>query len=211
MLLNLALLPAIAPMDSIHITTAAKSHLWFVAGIASAAFGPAAGTLLAALIIWTAFASIFSLLLGYSRVPYAAAEDGNYFRALGKLHPVLHIPHRSLIALGLIAAFFCLFPLSTVITLLVVTRILLQFIPQQIGVIYLRWKRPELTRPYKMPLFPLPPLIALGGFLFLLSARVHAAQALLVTSAIALSGTLLFLLRDKGLGQWPFHGRRNNL
>ena len=82
---------------------------------------------MAALIIWTAFASVFSLLLGYSRVPYAAARDGNYFRYLAAIHPKHGIPHRSLVALGLVGAAFCFFSLAQVITMLVITRILLQF------------------------------------------------------------------------------------
>ncbi len=203
-LMNLAVLPALSQMAATPSTTSSLLRLQLVAEIAGTAFGPAAGVLLAGLIIWTAFASIFSLLLGYSRVPYAAAQDGNYFSSLSTLHPTLHIPHRSLILLGLIAAVFCFFPLSTVITLLVVTRILLQFIPQQLGVILLRATNPEQNRPYKMPLFPLPPLIALGGFIFLLSEREHALLAMMVTAAIAVSGTLLFLWRARRQKEWPF-------
>ncbi len=121
-----------------------------------------AGRLMAALIIWTAFASVFSLLLGYSRVPYAAARDGNYFRFLAAVHPKHGIPHRSLVALGVVAACFCFFSLAQVITMLVITRILLQFFLQQVGVMLLRAQRPELARPFKMPLYPLPPLVAMA-------------------------------------------------
>ena len=74
---------------------------------------------------------VFSLLLGYSRVPYAAARDGNYFRFLAAVHPKHGIPHRSLVALGVVGAFFCFFSLAQVITMLVITRILLQFFLQQ--------------------------------------------------------------------------------
>src|SRR5271157_3720305 len=113
---------------------------------------------MAALIVWTAFASVFSLLLGYSRVPYAAARDGNYFRFLAAVHPHHGIPHRSLVALGLVGALFCFFSLAQVITMLVITRILLQFSLQQVGVILLRIRRPDLPRPFRIPLYPLPPL-----------------------------------------------------
>jgi amino acid transporter len=104
----------------------------------------------------------------------------------------------------MMASFFCFFSLSQVITLLVVTRILLQFFPQQIGVILLRFTQPNLDRPYKMPFFPLPPLLAIAGFLFLLIEREQAAAALLVTAAIAISGTLLFLWRSRQQNEWPF-------
>ena len=174
------------------------------ADIARSAFGPWAGYTIAALIVWTAFASIFSLQLGYSRVPYAAARDGNYFRFLGALHPKHGIPHRSLVALGIVGAFFCFFSLTQVITLLVITRILLQFFLQQFGVIYLRVRKPDLPRPFRMPIYPLPPLFAMAGFGFLLVYRVHAVKELAVAAAIAVSGSLLYLLRAHRLRQWPF-------
>src|SRR6266567_3109699 len=136
-------------------------------------YGPRAGLVATTLIMWTAFASVFSLLLGYSRVPFAAARDGNYFRFFARVHPKHHIPHRSLIALGLVASAFCFLSLSQVITMLVITRILLQFLLQQIGVIVLRVKRPELERPFRIPLYPLPPLAAMIGFIYLLIYRPH--------------------------------------
>ena len=86
------------------------------------------------------------------------------------------IPHRSLVALGLVAACFCFFSLAQVITMLVITRILLQFFLQQAGVMLLRVQRPELERPFRMPLYPLPPLVAMAGFMFMLS--IHRAHAL---------------------------------
>ncbi len=159
---------------------------------------------MAALIVWTAFASVFSLLLGYSRVPYAAARDGNYFRFLAAVHPKHGIPHRSLVALGLVASCFCFFSLAQVITMLVVTRILLQFFLQHAGVMLLRVQRPDLPRPYKMPLYPLPPLVAIAGFVFLLANRSHALGGLAVAAGIALSGSLIYFFRAKELGQWPF-------
>jgi amino acid transporter len=204
--MNLAVLPAITHLAATSgVPASSLLRLQLVAEIARSSFGRWAGVTIAGLIIWTAFASIFSLLLGYSRVPYAAAVDGNYFAALAKLHPKLQIPSRSLIALGLIANFFCFFSLSQVITLLVVTRILLQFFPQQVGVILLRFRQPTLKRPYKMPFFPLPPLVAIAGFLFLLIEREQAQAALLVTAAIAVSGTALFLWRAKRQSEWPFN------
>ncbi len=100
-------------------------------------YGNWAGRFIAALIIWTAFASVFSLLLGYSRVPYAAALDGNYFRVFARVHPTHRFPTVSLLALGGVATLFCLLRLGDVIAALVVIRITLQFLVQAIGVIVL--------------------------------------------------------------------------
>jgi amino acid transporter len=200
--MNLAALPAVH--DSAKAAASAASHLVLVADIASSAFGRVAGAIMAALVVWTAFSSVFSLLLGYSRVPYAAAKEGNYFRFLAAIHPRHHIPHRSLIALGAVASLFCFFSLQQVVTMLVITRILLQFMPQHIGVILLRLQQPQLNRPFRIPLYPLPPLAAMTGFLFLLINRVHALEGIAVAAAIGLVGTLIYLVRARTTRQWPF-------
>ena len=201
MVMNLAVLPSLS-----HATAGATPRVQLVAEIARSAFGAWAGYAIAALIVWTAFASVFSLQLGYSRVPYAAARDGNYFQFLAAVHPRHGIPHRSLVALGLVGAFFCFFTLTQVITMLVITRILLQFFLQQFGVMYLRVQRPELARPFRMPLYPLPPLAAMAGFAFILVNRAHAIGELAVAGGIAVSGTLLYWMRARRLGQWPYAG-----
>jgi amino acid transporter len=205
--MNMASLPAMRDLGrdaAAHVSAGEAVRLQLVADIAKSAFGSLAGRLMAALIIWTAFGSVFSLQLGYSRVPYAAARDGNYFQYLAALHPHHNIPHRSLVALGLVAALFCFFSLAQVITMLVITRILLQFFLQHVGVILLRIQRPELARPFRMPLYPLPPLVAIAGFVFILVNRSHALGGLAVTAAIALSGTLIYIIRARRMGQWPF-------
>jgi amino acid transporter len=214
-LMDLTALPSLhsAATHATQIGSSATAALpmQLVADIASSAFGHWAGYLIAALIIWTAFSSVFSLLLGYSRVPYAAARDGNYFRYLAAVHPRHGIPHRSLVALGLVGAFFCFFSLAQVITMLVITRILLQFSLQQVGVILLRIRRPDLPRPFRIPLYPLPPLVALAGFAFVLfdprRAQAKGGSSLFELCgavAIAISGTIIYLFRAHRLRQWPF-------
>ncbi len=209
-LMNLAALPSLHSAAT-HAAESAALRVQLVADIASSAFGQWAGYLVAALIVWTAFASVFSLQLGYSRVPYAAARDGNYFRFLAAVHPRYGIPHRSLVALGLVGALFCFFSLAQVITMLVITRILLQFSLQQIGVILLRIRRPDLPRPFRIPLYPLPPLAAMAGFAFMLfdprRAQAKGGSGLFElygAIAIAISGTAIYLFRAHRLRQWPF-------
>jgi amino acid transporter len=201
--MNLAVLPSLRSAAA-RAAESAALRLQLVADIARSAFGQWAGYTIAALIVWTAFSSVFSLQLGYSRVPYAAARDGNYFRFLAAVHPKHRIPHRSLLALGLVGAFFCFFSLTEVITMLVITRILLQFFLQQVGVILLRIRRPDLPRPFRIPLYPLPPLAAMAGFAFVLVNRAHALKELAVAAGIAASGTLIYLIRARRLRQWPF-------
>jgi amino acid transporter len=88
--------------------------------------------------------------------------------------------------------------------MLVITRILLQFSLQHMVVMLLRAQRPELARPFKMPLYPLAPLVAMAGFVFMLVNRDHALGGLAVAAAIAVSGTLIYLVRARRLEQWPF-------
>ena len=203
--MNFALLPAL------HSTALASadptSRIALVADLARAAFGSTAARILAALILWSAFASVFSLLLGYSRVPWAAARDGNFFRALDRLHPRHGFPHRSLVALGLTATLFCFFSLSQVIALLVVIRILLQFLLQHFGLLALRRRRPELPRPFRMPLYPLPVFAAIAGFVFILVFRPHPLVELAAALAIAASGSAIYLLSARRHHNWPFSRR----
>ena len=201
--MNMAALPSLREAVA-HAAESAAVRMQLAAEIARSAFGHWAGYTIAALIVWTAFASVFSLLLGYSRVPYAAARDGNYFSFLAAVHPKHGIPHRSLVALGMVGVVFCFFSLVQVITMLVITRILLQFLLQQAGVIWLRIRQPELKRPFKIPLYPLPPLAAMAGFIFILVSRSHALGELAAAGGIGVSGTLLYLWRARRLGQWPF-------
>ncbi len=201
--MNLAALPSLRNVAA-HATESDMMRVRLVANIAQSAFGHWAGYTIASLVLWTAFASVFSLLLGYSRVPYAAARDGNYFRFLAAVHPRHGIPHRSLVALGLVAMIFCFFSLAQVITMLVITRILLQFFLQQFGVMLLRVQRPDLARPFRIPLYPLPPLAAMAGFLFILVNRAHAWGGLAVAGLIAVTGTAIYLFRARQMGQWPF-------
>ncbi|HUB00624.1 MAG TPA: APC family permease [Terracidiphilus sp.] len=201
--MNMAALPSMRNA-ALHAAESAAMRIRLVAEIGRSAFGPWAGYTIALLVMWTAFASVFSLLLGYSRVPYAAARDGNYFRFLAAVHPRHGIPHRSLVALGLVAACFCFFSLEQVITMLVITRILLQFLLQQVGVIWLRARRPELERPFRIPLYPLPPLAAMAGFVYLLVMRPRALGGLLAAAVIGVSGTLIYLVRARQLREWPF-------
>jgi amino acid transporter len=154
------------------------------------------GRIAAVLVMVTAFASVFSLLLGYSRIPYAAARDGNFPAIFGRLHPTRGFPYISLLTLAAAACAFCFFSLADVIAALVVLRIVLQFSLQHIGVIVLRLRRPDLPRPFRLWLYPLPPLLALAGFTYIVFSRPNFHRELLLAASVALAGSLLFFLRS---------------
>ncbi len=177
---------AALPMASVLMQTTLHG-MW--AGIAS--------RVVAVLVMWTAFSSVVSLLLGFSRAPYAAAREGNFFSLFARLHPTLGFPQVSLLVLGGMAALFCFFDLRTVIVSLVAVRIVLQYGMQQIGVIVLRLRRPDLPRPFRLWLYPLPPLLAFAGFLFLLFSRKGASLELLFAAILGGSGALLYAWRAR--------------
>jgi len=186
------------------VIPAAHMQRTAVADMVARTFGSATAQVMAVLIMWTALSSVFALLFGYSRVPYAAALDGNYFRIFAHLHPRRHFPDFSLLALGLVAAAFCFLSLAQAIAALVVIRIVLQYLLQQIGVILLRKREPSLPRPFRIWLYPLPPLFALAGFLFILISRPNARREFLYAVVVAVAGTALYMLRARKRGEWPF-------
>jgi len=133
-------------------------------------YGHKVALLFTALILWTAFASVFALLLGYSRIPYAAAVDGYFFKVFARLHPTKDFPYISLLTLGTVAMISAFFRLDKVISALLTTRILVQFIGQIFALPLLRKRLPLEQRPYKMLLYPLPAVIAFFGWSYIFLA-----------------------------------------
>src|SRR5215467_654158 len=193
-------------LDWREVMAAANSNnkLYVFSTFMQRIYGNWAANLITSLIMLTAFASVFSLVLGYSRVPYAAALDGNYFKIFARVHPEYRFPHISLLALGAVAIFFCFFPLAEVISALVVIRILLQFILQSMGVIVLRIRRPELPRPFRMWLYPLPAILAFAGFTYVAAERHDAWKEIRYTIVIVVVGLIIYAVRAFRNRDWPF-------
>src|SRR6202046_1188212 len=203
LMMNLCIL-AVIPWREMLRSGQTNNGLYVVSLFMQRIYGMWAARLVTGMVIVTAFASIFSLTLGYSRVPYAAALDGNYFRAFAKVHPVYRFPHVSLLALGAVAVAFCFLRLRDAIAALVVIRIILQFLVQAIGLIVLRIRRPDLPRPFRMWLYPLPALAASVGFLFVLISRTNSLTQIRYAMLILISGVVIYLVRAWKHGEWPF-------
>ncbi len=203
LLMNLSVLGVI---DWREVIGAAQSNnkLYVFSTFMQRIYGNWAATVITGLIMLTAFASVFSLILGYSRVPYAAALDGNYFKIFTRIHPVYQFPHISLLALGGTALLFCFFRLADVISALVVIRILLQFLLQAIGLIVLRVRRPEMPRPFKMWLYPVPALLAIVGFAYIVTKRPDALKEVRYAAVILVAGLILYFVRAWRNCDWPF-------
>lgn len=154
-------------------------------------YNPLVGKIATALILIIASSSLFALMLGYSRIPYAAAVDGNFFKIFGKLHPKKNFPYVSLLFLGGTGLVFSLlFKMKEVITAIITMRIIIQFVGQSVGVLYWHRTKPKDERPYKMWLFPLPAVAGIIIWLFILftSQWEYIAGA----ATIILAGVLIY-------------------
>ncbi len=166
-----------------------------------AIFGRGIADAFVALILWTVAACMFSILLGYSRIPYAAACSGGFFRVFAIVHPVYRYPVVSLLSLGVLTAVFCYFPLQLVIEVAVAARITVQFVMQIVALHVLRTRRPDVLLPFRMWLYPLPSALALVGwvFVFVTSEMLVLWIALgIVTSGCAVYFVWQFLYSRNG-------------
>jgi len=203
LLMNLCIL-AVVPWRDMLQAGQSNNGLYVVSVFMQRLYGPWAARLVTGLVIVTAFASVFSLMLGYSRVPYAAALDGNYFKAFAKVHPVYRFPHVSLLSLGVVAAAFCFLRLKDAIAALVVIRLILQFLVQAVGLIVFRIRRPEVPRPFRMWLYPVPALVAIAGFIFILFNRQNWQKEIRYAGVILLAGLAIYMIRAWRNREWPF-------
>jgi fructoselysine transporter len=181
----------------------AKDSAYVISVFIQRLAGDTAAIVMTCLVLWVAFASVFSATLGYSRIPYAAAVDGAFFKVFAKLHPTRNFPYVSLLFLGGIAfVFSLLFKLSDVISAILAMRILIQFIGQGIGLIMLRRSRGKDAFPYRMPLFPLAVYLAI-----ILWAGILVSTGLkMVLSGLVViaAGVIVYMIKAKRNQEWPF-------
>ncbi|MDQ6787081.1 MAG: APC family permease [Acidobacteriota bacterium] len=201
--MNISILGVI-PWREFGDTATSDARRYVISVFMEKLYGRTAGIIATVLIMWTAFSSVFSLLLGYSRVPYAAALDGNYFKIFRKIHPVYHFPYVSLLIMGGIAALFCFLKLADVIAALVVIRIIIQFLAQIVGVIILRQTKPDFPRPFRMWLYPLPALVAIVGFLYVLFMRPNFQKEIRYAAVLIVVGLIVYFARSYKRGEFPF-------
>jgi amino acid transporter len=165
-------------------------------------WGSGIASIFTAMVLWTAFGSVFALLLGYSRIPYAAARDGYFFRVFGRLHERGQFPAISLVVIGIISILGSFFSLGMVIDALITTRILVQFIGQIFAVELLRRNRPDMPRPYRIWFYPVPSLIALVGWIYIFATS--DPSMIVFGLGTLLLGILAFLFWTWRGKKWPF-------
>ncbi len=186
----------------------AANSPFIVSTMVEALYGSGAARFATLLVLVVAFSSLFAVLLGYSRVPYAAAADGQFFNVFAKLHPTREFPYISLLFLGGLAfVFSLLFKLANVITAILAMRVVVQFIGQAIGLLLLHRRRtgdgqPAVHFPFRMPLYPLPVLLVIGiwAYIFYSTGVKYMLSGMTVTAL----GTVAYLLMARARKWWPF-------
>jgi APA family basic amino acid/polyamine antiporter len=200
--MNTSVLGVIPWQELVH-DTQGDTRYAVVAVVMQRTFGIIPARIIALLVMWTAFGSLFAAMLGGSRVPYAAALDGNFFKPLGHVH-AKGFPDRALLVLGGVACLCCFLRLATLIESMIAIRIVLTFLLQQVGVMILRVKQPELFRPFRMWLYPLPALVAIAAFVFILTARVKSERQIWTALAVGVTGAVTYAFRAWKKQEWPF-------
>ena len=179
---------------------AGSTHI--VSDIFNTYYGHTAAVVVTVMVALTAYGSVYSLMMSYSRIPFAAARDGFFFSSLKAIHPTKHFPHYSLLIVGCITCFASLFSLDFIIAATLSSRILIQFLGQIIGLTILRKTQPQLKRPYTMWLYPLPSIVAFIGFAFIfVSSGIEAISLGLLWLVV---GAAVFVHWARVNHEWPF-------
>ena len=163
---------------------------------ADPATGRIAGTVMTGLILFVAASSLYATILGYSRIPYAAARDGDFFRVFARVHPTKHFPDVSLVTIALVSIPFCFFTLGQLVSWLIQVQVLLRFIWQCAAVVLLRRYRPDIPQPFTMWLYPWPAI--LSGALWLFIFFTGPWEGIVFSVAFLLAGVVAYLVFARG-------------
>jgi len=188
----LGVLPWHAIVKSTSVASLVVTHNW----------SHTAADVVTAFILVAAFASVFTGLLGGSRVPYHASKDGTFFGIFGRLHPKYEFPHFALLAMGVVCALGTFFNLATVIGMLIAVSVLLQSVAQIVAVTVLRRRQPSLHRPYRQWLYPVPSMLAMAGWIYVFVSAT--ATSLILSTAWVAAGFVAFLIWARVNHAWPF-------
>jgi amino acid transporter len=194
--MNLAILGVLPVQQSMHSGAIVADYMQAVYNVKYARLADV-------LILVASFASVFAILLGFSRIPFAAAKQGEFFSVFAKVHPTKDFPHISLVILGILSACACMLSLSALISLVIVIQTMVQFLAQCVAVVLLRRHHAgEDKHIFRMPLYPLPVVIAFIGWLLILISS--GVRNILFAFVITLAGVATFLYKSRQEQRWPF-------
>jgi APA family basic amino acid/polyamine antiporter len=116
------------------------------------------------------------LLYGQTRIFYTMAKDGLIPQVFAKVHKSFKTPWINTIIVGLIAMYFAGFMGLDQLANLTNIGTLAAFAIVCLTVVYLRYARPNIPRPFKTPLFPITPLLGALMCIFLLMSLMANAE-----------------------------------
>jgi amino acid transporter len=195
LLLNIGVVGAV-PWQQVQNSTSVASL------VVTRSWSHGAADVVTALVVVTAFASVFAGLLGGSRVPFNAARDRVFFKVFGRMHPKYNFPHIALIVMGVLTAAGSLLDLTTVINMLTTVAVLVQAVAQIVALTVLRTRQPELRRPYRQWLYPIPSLLALVGWIYVYKSAT--TESIVLSLVWIVGGVLAFLVWARINRSWPF-------
>jgi amino acid transporter len=193
--MNLTIIGVVPWREAMHST-------FIVSDLMNRLYGSIVAQVMTGLILFTTFASLFAVLLGYSRVPYAAAIDGRFFPVFGRLHRTKDFPYFSVAFIGITSALASLLDLSDLITALIVIQVLVQFMAQVLAVTLIRRYRKDIRRPFQMWFYPVTSIIAFAGWAFVLAAS--GLKFILWGLALLVFGICAYLWTARVQQEWPF-------
>ena len=184
------------PLEEIKASTSVASS------VLQQAWGSTAAQIITVLIVVAAIGSVFAGLLGGSRVPFEAARDKVFLSVFAKLHPKLNLPTAGVLAMGVITIIGSLFTLTTIINAAVATLVIIQSLAQVAAIVVLRRRQPNLQRPYRQWLYPVPTIVALVGWVYVYYSATWLSIALSLGWIVI--GCVAFLIYAKAETTWPF-------
>lgn len=185
-------------LDAHGVPTAQAQYVGSL--VVERSWGRVAAAGITLLVLLTAFASLYGNLLGFSRISFAAARDGAFLPSFAKLHPRIGIPHVALLAVGALSLVASLFTLDQVIAFLTAGIVLIQGVAQIVALCVLRLR--GTRAPFRMPLYPLPALVALAGWLY---AFVYTgAVAIVLGTGWLVAGCVVYAFAARSARWWPF-------
>ena len=194
---------SVIPWQEIKAWQDAGTNNFVISTFIERLYGYTAAKIATVMILWVALASLFAVMLGYSRVPFAAAQDGAFFKIFARLHPTKNFPHVSLLVLAAFAfVFSLLFRMGDVISGILAMRIMVQFIGQGVGLMLLRKRKGTTNLPFKMPLYPIPVVLAILMWMFVFYAT--GLTIILSFAVVLTSGVIVYLVKAKIKNEWPF-------
>jgi len=190
------------PLDDIKNATSVAST------VLEQAWGSGTARVITVLIVVAAIGSVFAGLLGGSRVPFEAARDKVFLPVFGRLHPKLNLPTAGVLTMGVITIIGSMFTLTTIINAAVATLVIIQSLAQCAAIVVLRRRQPNLPRPYRQWLYPVPTIIALVGWVYIYISATWLSIGLSVGWIVL--GCIAFFIYAKTEHTWPFGPKEIN-